>query len=73
MASRVRAYTTSDAYKSGVREGLRSVLRGGTFRTAPVRIHKSVGSPVADRAARYSDVAKISRDIARAQRVVFRD
>jgi len=46
-------------------------LRGGSYSAAPVRIHKSVGSPLTDRAARYDDIAHFKHDVRRAERVVI--
>lgn len=44
-------------------------MRGGRYSAASVRIHKSVGSALTDRAARYDDIAHFKHDVRRAERV----
>jgi hypothetical protein len=68
MAKRSRRSTFRGAYKAGFRAGVVGVLRGGSYRAAPVRLRRSVGSPATDAAARYRDVARVKIDVDRAER-----
>lgn len=60
--------TLRSAQRAGFRSGVAGVLSGGSYRTAPVRVHRNVGSPRTDRAARYGDVARVKGDVGRADR-----
>ena len=67
-----RAKTQQDPYAAGFRDGILGVLRGGRYRTAPVRVSKSVGSPASDARARYRDVVVFKHDVDHGERVVLR-
>jgi hypothetical protein len=58
----------SDAYRAGLRDGVKSILRGGRYGSPHTRIGRSVGSPHTDRAARYADANRFGEDIRRAEK-----
>jgi hypothetical protein len=71
MARRSRLFVAHKAHQAGFRSGLYGPLRGGTYRAAPARISKYVGSPATDRAARYDDVARFKHDVRKSERIVL--
>lgn len=61
-------YRAKRAFEAGYKDGIASVVRGGKYGTAPVRLHKTVGSPVTDRTERYDDMMSFKHDVNRAER-----
>jgi hypothetical protein len=71
MANHSRLSVLRDTQQAGFRAGVLSALRGTSYGAAPVRIHKSVGSPATDRKARYGDIEHFRHDVRRAERIVL--
>ena len=61
-------YRANRAFEAGYKDGIASVVLGGKYGVAPVRLHKTVGSPVTDRTERYDDVMSFKHDMHRARR-----
>jgi hypothetical protein len=59
--------TGANAYRSGFKNGVLGSMSGGSFKSAPAKIRKVVGSPITDRAARYDDIGRFKDDVRRAE------
>jgi hypothetical protein len=67
------AHLADMAFGQGFRDGLRSVLAVGRYRAAPPVIRRSMGSPAADRLARYRDMDAFNADVNRGRQVVVHE
>ena len=72
MAKRPKSAVTG-AYRAGLKAGVRDAFSGAKYGAGPVRLRKSVGSPVTDREARYADVHDFKQDVQRAKHVVIHE
>lgn len=63
-----RADNSRSAYTRGVRDGIKGILTLGQYSTAPVYMHKSVGSFKTDRSVRYKDTQSFRSDVRRGRR-----
>lgn len=66
----MKSSTSGRAFRSGVRSGIRSLVSPGSYRSAPVRVRKHVGSFKTDGDARSRDTQAVRRDVSRVEQVV---